>query len=95
MTNKPLKDFYDGAFRIALETQTPIKPVLFLDTYRRLSYNSIFSLTPGRCRILYCSEIPVQNYSIGDVGRLKKDVYDIMESKLIEFDGAWQKNKLL
>ena len=31
-THKPLKDFYDGAFRIAIETQTPIKPMLFLDT---------------------------------------------------------------
>ena len=37
-TGKPLKNFYDGAFRIAIETQTPIKPILFLDTYDLLSY---------------------------------------------------------
>ena len=30
-TDKPLKDFYDGAFRTAVETQTPIKPILFVD----------------------------------------------------------------
>ncbi len=33
MTHQPLKEFYDGAFRIAIETQTPIKPMLFLDAY--------------------------------------------------------------
>ncbi len=30
MTTEPLKEFYDGAFRVAIETQTPVKPVLFL-----------------------------------------------------------------
>src|SRR6185503_2570225 len=33
MTPNPLKDFYDGAFRVAIETQMPIKPILFLDAY--------------------------------------------------------------
>ncbi|MBP7314016.1 MAG: 1-acyl-sn-glycerol-3-phosphate acyltransferase, partial [Chitinophagaceae bacterium] len=34
MGTTPLKEFYDGAFRLAIETQTPIKPVLYLDAYR-------------------------------------------------------------
>ncbi|MCB0777888.1 MAG: 1-acyl-sn-glycerol-3-phosphate acyltransferase, partial [Chitinophagaceae bacterium] len=41
MTTKPLKEFYDGAFRVAIETQTPIKPVLFLDAYKRMPYESL------------------------------------------------------
>jgi 1-acyl-sn-glycerol-3-phosphate acyltransferase len=41
-TGKPLKDFYDGAFRIAAETQTPIKPILFVDCLDRLHWRSIF-----------------------------------------------------
>src|SRR4029079_5633466 len=44
-SKKPLKDFYDGAFRVAVETQIPVKPVLFLDAYDRMHYRSIFSLT--------------------------------------------------
>ncbi len=56
MTDKPLKEFYDGAFRIAIETQTPIKPILFLDAYDRLNYKSIFSFTPGRSRAVYLEE---------------------------------------
>lgn len=91
MGTTPLKEFYDGAFRVAIETQTPIKPVLFLDGYRRLPYESLFKLTPGRSRVLYLAEIPVTGYTLADVGRLKDEVYAIMEKKLIEYDAAWRK----
>ncbi len=91
MTTQPLKEFYDGAFRIAIETQTPIKPVLFLDAYRRMNYKSIFSLTPGRSRIVYLAEIPVNGMGIADVNRLKEEVYAIMEKKLVEYDAGWRK----
>ena len=90
MGTTPLKEFYDGAFRIAIETQTPIKPVLFLDSYRRMPYESIFRMTPGRSRILYLDEIPVDGYGVTDVTRLKDDVYAIMERKLREYDAAWR-----
>jgi len=89
MTNKPLKEFYDGAFRLAIETQTPIKPVLFLDTYSRMHYKSIFAMTPGKCRIVYLEEIPVTGLNIEDVQVLKQKVYNTMESKLIHYDAAW------
>jgi 1-acyl-sn-glycerol-3-phosphate acyltransferase len=91
MGTTPLKEFYDGAFRVAIETQTPIKPVLFLDAYRRMNYKSLFSMTPGRSRILYLQEIPVTNYSLKDITRLKDEVYRIMEKKLIEYDAGWRK----
>jgi 1-acyl-sn-glycerol-3-phosphate acyltransferase len=91
MTNQPLKEFYDGAFRVAIETQTPIKPVLFVDTYSRLNYKSIFSLTPGRCRIVYMDEIPVEGLTIEDTAKLKEKVFVIMENKLREYKAAWIK----
>ncbi|MFZ1264768.1 MAG: 1-acyl-sn-glycerol-3-phosphate acyltransferase, partial [Chitinophagaceae bacterium] len=87
----PLKDFYDGAFRVAIETQTPVKPVLFLDAYRRMHYRSLFSMTPGCSRIVYLDEISVAKYAIEDIGKLKNEVYAIMEKKLIEYDAAWRK----
>ena len=94
MTNKPLKGFYDGAFRLAIETQTPVKPVLFPDTYSRMHYNSIFSMTPGKCRIVYLEEVPVAGLSIDDVQALKQKVYSIMENKLIEYKAAWIREPL-
>ena len=91
MGTTPLKSFYDGAFRVAIETQTPIKPVLFLDAYRRMHYRSLFSLAPGYSRILYLDEIPVTGYTLNEVGKLKDEVYAIMEKKLIEYGAAWRK----
>jgi len=89
MTSKPLKEFYEGAFRVAIETQTPIKPILFLDTYNRMNYKSIFSLNPGRCRAVYIEEISVSGLTIADTHELKEKVYSIMENKLREYHTAW------
>ena len=89
MTNKPLKEFYDGAFRVAIETQTPIKPVLFLDTYNRMNYKTVFSLTPGKCRAVYLEEIPVNGLTIADTHKLKEKVYSVMEKKLREYGARW------
>ncbi len=91
MTHHPLKEFYDGAFKIAIETQTPIKPVLFLDAYNRLNYKSIFSLTPGKSRAVYLAEVPVHEYKAEDTHLLKQKVYDIMEAGLIKYKAAWIK----
>jgi 1-acyl-sn-glycerol-3-phosphate acyltransferase len=88
-THQPLKEFYDGAFRIAIETQTPIKPILFLDAYDRHHYNDFFSLTPGKSRIVYLQEIPVEGLTVSDVKFLKDKVYKIMEEKLIGYKASW------
>jgi len=94
MTTQPLKSFYDGAFRVAIETQTPVKPVLFLDAYRRMPYEGLFSMTPGRSRIVYLDEIPVTGYSIADVSLLKDEVFALMERKLVDYDAGWRKGPL-
>ncbi len=89
MTGKPLKDFYDGAFKIAIETQTPIKPILFLDTYDRLNYKSALSLNSGRSRAVYLEEINVAGLTNKDVTMLKEKVFRLMEEKLIAYNASW------
>src|SRR6516225_10282103 len=89
MTKRTLKEFYDGAFRLAIETQTPILPVLFLDTYNRMHYNSVLSLNPGKSRSVFLEEISVEGYSSRDVATLRQKVYDLMEKKLIEYQADW------
>ena len=81
-TSAPLKDFFDGAFRIAIETQTPIKPILFVDTLDRLHYKSIFCLTPGFNRAIYLQEVAVSGLTMKDVPQLKEKVYLLMENGL-------------
>jgi 1-acyl-sn-glycerol-3-phosphate acyltransferase len=88
-THQPVKDLYDGAFRIAIETQTPIKPILFLDSYSRMHYGSIFSLNPGRSRSVFLEEVPVAGLTPKDLPVLKQKVYEIMERKLRAYKAAW------
>jgi len=88
-TDKPLKSFYDGAFRIAIETQKPIRPILFLDTYDRLNYKSIFSLNPGKCRAVYLSETLTDGLTLNDITALKEKVYRQMQNALIKYKASW------
>ncbi|MEO6406976.1 MAG: lysophospholipid acyltransferase family protein [Ferruginibacter sp.] len=92
MTHHPLKAFYDGAFKIALETNTPIRPVILLDTYDRLNYKSIFSLVPGRSRSVFLEEINVDNYTSDDLELLKQKVYTEMQTALVAANASWIKN---
>lgn len=91
MTHQPLKEFYDGAFKVAIETQTSVQPVIFLDAYDRLNYKSIFSLTPGRSRAVFLPEVEVNGYTLSDVEKLKATVYSIMETALIKYHASWIK----
>lgn len=85
MTKEPLKDFFDGAFRIAIETQTPIKPILFVDALERLHFKSVFSLTPGKNRAIFLQEIPVEGLGAKDIQSLKQQVYAVMEAGLRKY----------
>ena len=89
MTHRPLKEFFDGAFRIAIETQTPIQPILFLDTYDRMHYSGIFHLRPGPTRAVFLRAIPVEGLGFDDLPALRGQVYRLMEEKLIEYRASW------
>jgi len=93
ITHFPLKDFYDGAFRIAIETQKPILPILFLDTYERLNYKSIFSLNPGKCRSVYLSATNTEGLTLEDLPFLKEKIFKQMEEALIRYHASWIKEK--
>lgn len=88
-THAPLKSFYDGAFRIAIETQTPIKPILFLDTYDRMHYSSIFSLNPGRLRTVFLPEVGVEGLTIEDLPALREKIYKMMDESLRVRGASW------
>jgi 1-acyl-sn-glycerol-3-phosphate acyltransferase len=88
-TGAPVKELYDGAFRIAIETQTPIKIILFLDSWERMHYSSIFSLNPGRNRCVFLQEIPVAGLNSKDLPVLKERVRKVMEEKLRAYQAGW------
>lgn len=81
-TGQPLKTFYPGAFRIAIETQTPIKPILFVDAVDRMHYRGFFELIPGINRTVFLDEIAVEGYTLADVAVLSQKVHDAMDAGL-------------
>jgi 1-acyl-sn-glycerol-3-phosphate acyltransferase len=85
-TTAPLKEFYDGAFRIAIETNTPIQPIIFPDTVKRLGQHSVFSLLPGLSRAVYLPLVEVTGFLSQDPGLLKAEVYSQMSAALKRYE---------
>lgn len=79
---QPLKSFFNGAFKLAIEMNTPIQPILLLDTVERMHFDSIFSLTPGKSRVVYLETVKVDGYSMDDLEALKSKVYKMMDEGL-------------
>jgi 1-acyl-sn-glycerol-3-phosphate acyltransferase len=88
-TGNPLKDFYDGAFKIAIETQTPLKPIVFLDAVERYHHKSIFSINPGKSRCVILPEISVEGYATHDFAALKNATFEAMKACIEKYGGHY------
>ena len=84
-SQKPLKSFFNGAFKLAIEMQIPIQPILMIDAVDRMHFDSVFSLTPGPNRVVYLETIQVTEYSLEDVEILKNKVHAIMDAGLRKY----------
>lgn len=74
-----LGTFYNGAFRLALETGIPILPVIFPDTRKRWRPGSFWNWQPGLCRALFLKEIDVNGHSLSS---LKERTHAQMQAAL-------------
>jgi 1-acyl-sn-glycerol-3-phosphate acyltransferase len=59
-TDKPLKEFHDGAFKLAADTGKPIMPALIFGTRRMLPSGKSLYFKPGRLEMHFLDPIPVQ-----------------------------------
>lgn len=76
-TGYPLKNFYDGAFILAIDTQTPIIPSLLFHTRDILLPGKFFAL-PHRIDFHFLPPIPTQGLSRDDLPALKEKVFVTM-----------------
>ena len=83
-TDKPLADFYDGAFRIAIETQTPIVPFVMINNRKLLPRKDPLKARPGLITTILLPEVSVGGLTMEDVPALKKQVYDLMEEVIVD-----------
>ncbi|NBW03498.1 MAG: 1-acyl-sn-glycerol-3-phosphate acyltransferase, partial [Cytophagia bacterium] len=76
---QPLKSFFNGAFKLAIEMNTPIQPILLLDSVERMHFDSVLSLTPGKSRVVYLETVQVDGYTMDQMEDLKNKVYKMMD----------------
>ncbi|MEQ9593522.1 MAG: lysophospholipid acyltransferase family protein [Cyclobacteriaceae bacterium] len=77
-----LQPFYDGAFRIAIETGQPILPVVVINA-GKLMPPSRFHIEPGTISITVGKEIETSNLSMEDTKMLKEKVFDTMTEMIL------------
>jgi 1-acyl-sn-glycerol-3-phosphate acyltransferase len=75
-TNKPLKEFHDGAFRLAVQTGKPIMPAVIFNTRIVLPFDKVFYLWPHPVAIHYLDPVNVQEDD--DPQLLKEKIFRIM-----------------
>ncbi len=78
-----LDDFKDGAFRIAIEHQLPIVPMVFFDNKKRFSY-TFFSGSPGKMRAKIYPIIETKGKTLEDKNALKEQVRGIILQPLLD-----------
>jgi 1-acyl-sn-glycerol-3-phosphate acyltransferase len=81
-----LGNFKSGAFRLAIQNQSPIVPITFLDNYKIFPDNPTEKLVvrPGFSRIIVHAPIETKGLTENDAGLLKKMVFDTIEKSLYE-----------
>ena len=83
-TDKPLKDFKDGAFRIAISAQVPIAVQTLVGT-KKVNNPMGIHLQPGTVKVYYSTPIQTTGMTIEDMPRLKEMVKEEMMKNLAEF----------
>ncbi len=81
-TEETMKSFYDGAFRLAIQAQTPILPLLFPDTVHRWHFSGWWKLWPGKNRAIFLEPISVEGMTLENVVELRERVKEIMSEAL-------------
>jgi 1-acyl-sn-glycerol-3-phosphate acyltransferase len=78
-----LQPFHDGAFRIAIDTQQPILPMVVLGAGQLMPPGTI-NLRPGLIRIYVGEEIPTTGLTTKDVPELKQRTFDVMKEAIMK-----------
>jgi 1-acyl-sn-glycerol-3-phosphate acyltransferase len=76
-TKEPLKPFYDGAFKLAVETKHSVIPCVLLGTKKALPVNKFFYMLPTKLQMHFLPPISATNISTKD---LNAKVFETMKA---------------
>jgi 1-acyl-sn-glycerol-3-phosphate acyltransferase len=78
-----LQPFHDGAFRIAVDTQQPILPMVVIGAGKLMPPSTI-EMRPGKIRIYVGEEIPTTGLTPSDVPSLKAKTFEKMTQMILD-----------
>jgi 1-acyl-sn-glycerol-3-phosphate acyltransferase len=81
-TDKPLQGFYDGAFRIAIDAQAPILPVVIKGAAKLMKPSS-FVMKPGKVYVKLLAPISTVGLTQKELPQLKAEVVEKMQAELV------------
>ncbi len=74
-TDMPIKGFFDGAFKLAIDAQKEIIPCVLLGTKKAMPINKTLYLLPTKLTMIFLPPVLSENI---EVKELNKKVYDMM-----------------
>lgn len=84
-TDEPLLPFRYGPFRLAIESQIPIIPVVIHNAGKLMKRGSLL-LRPGVIHSYCLPEISVEGLTEDDLNSLTQSTYELMKNKIIELN---------
>jgi 1-acyl-sn-glycerol-3-phosphate acyltransferase len=82
-STEPLQPFHDGAFRIAIDTQEPLLPMVVIGAGKLMPPSTV-NVLPGTIRIYVGEEIPTAGLTHSDIPKLKQQTFDIMKEMIVK-----------
>lgn len=82
-TKEPLQPFKDGAFRIAIDTQQPVLPMVVVGAGPLMPPGTI-RVRPGHVKLIVAPEIPTAGLGNADLPRLKQQTYEVMKDMILK-----------
>lgn len=83
-SSNTLAEFYDGAFRLAIETQTPLAPFAIKNTGNLFSKNNPVLARPGLITCIFDKPVDVSGLGLDDLQALKEKVYKQIEGLITQ-----------
>jgi 1-acyl-sn-glycerol-3-phosphate acyltransferase len=80
-TSEPLKSFYDGAFKLAVETNTAIVPAIIFNTKKALPVHKSFYFLPHSLKMHFLEPVEVNGVSATE---LKEKIFSIMKEYYLQ-----------
>lgn len=82
-TKEVLQPFHDGAFRIAVDTQQPVLPMVVVGAGRLMPPGTI-NLRPGTIKIFVDKEITTNGLTSKDIPELKQQTFERMKQMMLQ-----------